>query len=146
MTEPTYLAAPGIGRACSLWLATVGLGTFFITLFFLLTGDGTDSLVIALIAGAIAAACSLPTLLFLPTSIRWALAGHTAGARHLRLLELVTGLFGLAMLGCCLIFAVDGDAADNSVTVAQFAAPYYVAALLASYWLYRDWLRTSTYE
>jgi len=128
-----------------LWLTSLGLGTLFIGLFLVLAGS-PDGIVIALIAGAIAAACSLPTLLILPVSIKWALAGYTAGARHLRLLCLVTGLFGLAMLGCWLIFAADGDAADNSVTVAQFAAPYYVAALLASYWLYRDWLRTSTYE
>ena len=146
MTEPTFLATPSVGRACGLWLATVGLGTFFITLFFVSIGGGTESPGVALIVGAIAAAFSLPALLVLPVGIKWALAGDTAGARYLRLLGLITGLFGLAMLGCYLVFAANGGVADPLVTITQFASPYYVAALLAAYWLYRDWLRTPTYE
>ena len=146
MTEPTLLAAPGIGRACGLWLATIGLGTFFISLFFILT-VGIDSLSVVLIAGAIAAVFSLPALLLLPVSIKWALASHTAGARCLRLLGLITGLFGLATLGCYLLFAADDHSSNYyGAAISEFAAPYYVAALLAAYWLYRDWLRTPIYE
>jgi hypothetical protein len=137
----SILAPPTFGRAFSLWLATIGLGTLFITLFFVLVDSSEPT--IPLIAGVFAGAFSLPTLLLLPVSIKWALAAATAPLRRLRLLGLITCLFGLATL-VCYVALYDGDDNIGSyvTTIAEFAVPYFVGALLAAYWLYHDWLRT----
>jgi hypothetical protein len=144
MVEPV-LAPPTFGRALSLWLATIGLGTLFITVFFVLI-DSSEP-VIPIIAGALAGAFSLPALLLLPVSIKWALAVAAAPLRRLRLLGLITCLFGLATLVCYVVMTCDsGSKADTLITIAEFAAPYFVAALLAAYWLYHNWLRTPVAE
>jgi hypothetical protein len=141
----SILTPPTFGRAFSLWLATIGLGTLFVALFFVLMDS--SELAIPIIAGAFAGAFSLPALLLLPVSIRWAMAATTATIRRLRLLGLITGLFGLATLVCYLVMTYDsGSKADTLITIAEFAAPYFVAALLAAYWLYHNWLRTPVAE
>ena len=128
------LAPPTLARALCLWLAALGLGTLFIGLFLVLVGS--PDLWIALFALAIAGGASLPKLLVLPVSIRWALGGVTAQVRGGRLLGFVALLFGLALLVCSLYF----HAEDLTSLVFWFAAPYFVAALLAAYFLYQDWL------
>jgi hypothetical protein len=134
MADYLPLAPPTLARALCLWLTTLGLGTLFIGLFLVLAGS--PDLWIALFALAIAGGASLPTLLVLPVSIRWALAGATAQVRGWRLFGFVMLLFGLALLVCRLYFHDE----DLMSLVFWFSAPYFVAALLAAYFLYQDWL------
>jgi len=134
MAASTPLAPPTLARTLCLWLATLGLGTLFIGLFLALAGS--PDLWIALFALAIAGGASLPTLLVLPVSIRWALGGATAQVRGGRLFGFVVLLFGLALLVCRLYFHDE----DLTSLVFGFAAPYFVAALLAAYFIFQDWL------
>ena len=93
----------------------------------------SSGLVIFLIAGAFAGAFSLPALLLLPASIKWALAAATAPLRRLRLLGLITCLFGLATLVCYVVrYDSEDKTATYVTTIAEFAVPYLVGALLAS--------------
>lgn len=145
MNAFVILTGPTFGRASGLWLVTICLGTLFIALYIGFAGDSSAALGVALFAGAFAGFYSLPILLFLPFGIKWALAGATATTRYLRLFGSITVLFGLATVLCYLGFA-DGDGDDLPSLVAVFAAPYFVAAMLAAYRLYAAWLNVPPTE
>jgi hypothetical protein len=145
MYSSDSLAAPTYWRAVRFWLLSIGLGTIF-TVFTLSSGPGRFvPNAFHLYVGAFAALVSLPALLFLLLFMSWAVDVSRVGQRWLRLLAVQSISAGFTTALVCILLQHD-TFFHNTDAFLEIGATYYVAGLVAAYWLYRSWLRNPTQQ
>jgi hypothetical protein len=134
------LEAPTYWRTVRFWLASISLGTIYIV-FLLSAGEGQlvpDAF--HLYVGGIAALASLPALLFLLVSLRWAVGEGSVAQRWGRLFAVQSSSAGFTT-ALMYYLAQHDDFTFNTDTLLEIGGAYYVAGLVAAYWLYHDWLQ-----
>jgi hypothetical protein len=145
MYSSDSLAAPTYWRAIRFWLLSIGLGTIF-SVFTLSSGPGQFAPnAFHLYVGAVAALVSLPALLFLLLFMDWAVDESSVSQRWLRLLAVQSISAGFTTALVCILLQHDKFFRKPGIFL-EIGATYYVAGLVAAYWLYRSWLRNPTQQ